>query len=223
MRATTGGLLVKAVEDGDLKIVVAGPAGYGNNIYIVIDGTTGEAAFIDAPAEVEKAIEAAEAAGVKPSKILLTHGHGDHTASIDALKAKYGARLYADPAEPGLTAGQLDVPVAHGGEVKVGGLSFRVLSVPGHTPASTTFVHGRNAFVGDTLFPGGPGRSRSNELLQQEIASITTHLYALPGDTVAWPGHGESTTIAESKELFAVFAAKPHAPDLHGDVDWLKS
>lgn len=214
---------MKAVEDGNLRIVVAGPAGFGNNIYIVIDAATNEAAFIDAPAEVEKAIEAAEAAGVQPARILLTHGHGDHTASIDALKAKYGARLYGDPAEPGLAPGQLDAPVAHGGEVKVGNLSFRVLSVPGHTPASTTFVCGRHAFVGDTLFPGGPGHSRSNESLQQEIASITTQLYALPDDTVVWPGHGESTTIAASKEQFAVFAARTHAPDLHGDVDWLNS
>lgn len=214
---------MQVVEDGKLKIVVAGPAGFGNNIYIVVDATTNEAAFIDAPAEPEKAIEAAEAAGVRPGKILLTHGHGDHTASIDALKAKYGARLYADPLEPGLAAGQLDVPIVHGGDVKVGSLVFRVLSVPGHTPASTTFICGKHAFVGDTLFPGGPGHSRSNELLLQEIASITTHLYALPDDTVAWPGHGESGTIAASKELFAVFAAKSHAADLHGDVDWLQS
>lgn len=214
---------MKTVEDGNLKIVVAGPAGFGNNIYIVIDPATNEAAFIDAPAEVEKAIEAAEEAGVQPSKILLTHGHGDHTASIDSLKAKYAARLYADPNEPGLAPGQLDEPIAHGGEVKVGNLTFRVLTAPGHTPASTTFVCGRHAFVGDTLFPGGPGHSRSNELLQQEIGSIKTHLYTLPDETVIWPGHGDSGTIGASKEQFAVFAAKSHAPDLHGDVDWLKS
>jgi hydroxyacylglutathione hydrolase len=214
---------METIEDNELRIVVAGPAGFGNNIYVVVDRTTNEAAFIDAPAEVEQSIAAAESAGVKPSCILLTHSHGDHTASIDALKARYGCKVYADPAEPWLKDGQLDVAVKHGDEVKVGALAFRVLSVPGHTPGSTTFVRGKHAFVGDTLFPGGPGNSRSNELLKQEIASITTHLYALADDTTIYPGHGDRSTIGASKVEYAVFAAKSHASDLHGDVLWLQS
>lgn len=214
---------MQTFEDGDLKIVVAGPAGFGNNIYIAIDKQTGEAAFIDAPAEPEQSIAAAEQAGVRPGIILLTHGHGDHTASIDILKQRYGCRLYASGDEVGLQPGQLDVPVKHGHEVRVGNLAFRVLSVPGHTPGSTTYVHGKSAFVGDTLFPGGPGHSRSNELLLQEIGSITRELYALPDDTTIYPGHGATTTIGASKAEYAVFAAKEHPASLHGDVNWLES
>ncbi|GBD24364.1 Hydroxyacylglutathione hydrolase GloC [bacterium HR29] len=211
-------------EDGDLVILRAGPAGaWQNNIYLVIDRTTGEAAFIDAPDEPEKAIAAAEAAGVHPTKILLTHSHPDHTAGLDALKARFGCRLYAHAAEPWLKEGQLDEPVQHGQEIRVGNVAFRVLSVPGHTPGSTAYVAGKSAFVGDTLFPGGPGRSQSPELLRQEIASIVTHLYALPDDTVVYPGHGPTTTIGESKAEYAVFASREHPPDLCGDVRWLES
>ena len=209
--------------DGNLGIVRAGPAGFGNNIYIVIDESSGEAAFIDAPDEAGKSVAAAEFAGVEPSAILLTHSHGDHTASIAALKARYGCRLIADPAEPWIPAGQLDEAVSDGDTVNVGGLAFAVLSIPGHTPASTAFVHGAHAFVGDTLFPGGPGHSRSNDLLRLEIASITSRLYALPDETTVWPGHGGSTTIGASKAEYAVFAAREHDPDLHGDVLWLES
>jgi hydroxyacylglutathione hydrolase len=97
------------------------------------------------------------------------------------------------------------------------------VSVPGHTPGSTTYLHGKHAFVGDTLFPGGPGRTRTNENLQEELASITSQLYVLPDETVVWPGHGSKTTIGESKAEYAVFAAKEHAPDLAGDVNWLTS
>ena len=107
--------------------------------------------------------------------------------------------------------------------MNVGGLTFAVVSIPGHTPASTAFVHGSHAFAGDTLFPGGPGHSRSNELLQQEIGSITSRLYALPDETTVWPGHGDNTTIGASKAEYAVFASRDHAPDLHGDVLWLES
>lgn len=214
---------METFRDGDLEIVMGGPTGYGNNVWVVVDRSTGEAAFIDAPGDPEANIAAAEALGVKPAKILLTHGHFDHTPSIDALKEKYGAKLYADAGEPGVKDGQLDEAVADGDLVPVGNLRFRVVSVPGHTPGSTTFVCGKSAFVGDTLFPGGPGRSKDNAALQQEIRSITTRLYDLPDDTTIYPGHGAITTIGESKAEYAVFAAKKHAPDLCGDVNWLES
>lgn len=213
---------METIVDGDISILVAGPVGFGNNIYLVVDRSTNEAAFIDAPDSDESRRVAAEA-GVRPKAILLTHSHGDHTAGIDALKREFGCRVYADPRERGLKEGQLDEPVEHGRTVRVGNLEFRVISVPGHTPGSTTFLLGKHAFVGDTLFPGGPGRSQSNADLQQEIRSITTHLYALPGETIVWPGHGARTTIAESKAEYEVFASKEHDPDLHGDVNWLES
>ena len=214
---------MERIQDGDLEIIVAGPAGFGNNIYVIVDKATGESAFVDAPDEIEQSIAAAVAANASPSKILLTHSHGDHTASIDGLKARYGCKVYADAREPWLKDGQMDEAVTHGDEVSVGNLRFRVVSVPGHTPGSITFVYEKHAFVGDTLFPGGPGRTRTNADLQQELVSITTELYALPDDTHVHPGHGLPTTIGASKVEHAVFAGKPHAPDLHGDVSWLES
>ncbi|MBN9494583.1 MBL fold metallo-hydrolase [bacterium] len=215
---------MEKTTDGSFEVITAGPASrFDNNIYIVIDRANGEAAFIDAPDEPEKCIAAAEAAGVNPSAILLTHGHMDHTAGIEALKARFGCKLYAGASETGLADGQTDQAVTNGSEVAVGTLTFRVLSVPGHTPGSTTYVYGKHAFVGDTLFPGGPGHSRTPEALKQEIESITTHLYALSDDTVIYPGHGAKCTIGESKAEYAVFAGKQHASDLHGDVNWLES
>ncbi|HNM78937.1 MAG TPA: MBL fold metallo-hydrolase, partial [Tepidiformaceae bacterium] len=105
---------METIRDGDLEIVMAGPTGYGNNVFVVIDRSTNEAAFVDAPGDPEANIAAAEAAGVKPGAIFLTHGHFDHTPSIDALKATYGAKLFADGGEPGLKDGQLDRAVSHG-------------------------------------------------------------------------------------------------------------
>ena len=214
---------MEKIVDGNMTIVVAGPAGFGNNIYIIIDTETNQAAFVDCPDEVEKSIAAVEFAGVQPSTILLTHGHGDHTASIDKLKERYGCTLYGPADEPGVLKGQVDHVVAHGDEFKIGNLGFQVIHNPGHTPGSTTFVHGKHAFVGDTLFPGGPGHSRSNELLQQEIDSITSRLLTLSDDTAIWPGHGDGATIVQSKAEYEVFASKEHDADLHGDVSWLES
>ncbi len=213
---------METIRDGDLEIVIAGPVGFGNNIYVVIDRGTGEAAFVDAP-DAEQSIQAAEAAGVQPSRILLTHSHGDHTAGIAGLKAAFGCLVYADASEPWLNDDQRDVIVAAGDEVSIGNLTFQVISNPGHTPGSTSFLFERHAFVGDTLFPGGPGRTQSHQLLQQEIASIVTQLYTLPDETIIYPGHGPTTTIGQSKAEYAVFTSREHDADLHGDVLWLES
>ena len=67
------------------------------------------------------------------------------------------------------------------------------------------------ALLSGTLFASG--------LLQiTDIAS-----YKLPDETLVLPGHGNDTTIALSKEEYAIFASKTHDPDLHGDVAWLES
>lgn len=210
------------VTDGRFELIVAGPTGFANNIYIVVDKETGESAFIDAP-DVEKCAEAADAAGLRPSAILLTHSHADHTAGIDGLKKKYGCKVYADPKEPWLKDNQIDEALEHNQTLNVGSLQFAVFSVPGHTPGSTTFLYGKHAFVGDTLFPGGPGRTQTNSDLQDEIRSINEYLYMLPNETIVWPGHGDNTTIEKSKAEYAVFASKEHDPELCGDVNWLTS
>lgn len=214
---------MRQIDDGNLRILVDGPVGFGNNIYIVVDAATGESAFIDAPGSADELVAAAEAAGVRPGAILLTHGHFDHTPGIDGLKQRYGARLYAFRGEPGVKDEQVDVAVADGDTIRVGSIEFRAIHNPGHTPGSITYVTGGHAFTGDTLFPGGPGRTSSNEHLRQEIASITSKLYVLPDETNVWPGHGDGTTIGVSKQEYAVFASREHAPDLHGDVLWLES
>ncbi len=100
---------------------------------------------------------------------------------------------------------------------------MRVIHTPGHTPGSICFLVGGALLTGDTLFPGGPGRTRDPQALAQEIDSITSRLYVLPAETLVLPGHGDHTTIGRSREEYAVFAAKPHPADLAGDVLWLES
>lgn len=210
-------------EDGDLVVVTAGPCGYGNNVYLVVDRATGEAAFVDAPDDPDVSMAAAREAGVRPAAVLLTHGHFDHTASIETFRQAFGSRLQAHPEEPWLKEVRPDVPLADGDRVQVGGIEFEVIAVPGHTPGSLAYRHGKHLFVGDTLFPGGPGRTQSNADLQLEIASITSRLFTLPDDTIVYPGHGPQTTIGSSRAEYAVFASREHDPDLHGDVLWLES
>lgn len=213
---------MESITDGDLTLHIAGPTGFANNIYILVDSATGESAFVDAP-DVEKCAEAADELGLSPKKILLTHGHPDHIAGIEGLKAKYGCEIVSGAGDSWLDQSLVDTFVTHEDTVAIGKLSLAAIHNPGHTPASTTYLWGKHAFVGDTLFPGGPGRTRTNADLMEELESIRTRLYTLPEDTVVWPGHGAKTTIGDSKVEYADFASREHAPDLAGDVNWATS
>ena len=85
----------------------------------------------------------------------------------------------------------------------VGATEVHVLHTPGHTQGSIClWMPGEGKLVaGDTLFldsigrtdlPGGDGR--------QILRSIHEKLLPLPGATMVFPGHGESTTIEREKQ-----------------------
>jgi glyoxylase-like metal-dependent hydrolase (beta-lactamase superfamily II) len=206
-------------SDGIL-IVKAGPLGpFANNAYVVADPQTRDAVIVDAPQESEKVLPEIE--GLRVTRIVVTHRHGDHWGGIEVLREKTGAPVFchADDAAAREVAGN----VAHGEEIAVGGLRVRILHTPGHTPGSICLLAGGYLISGDTLFPGGPGRTATPENLKQEIESIRAHLFPLPDATIVLPGHGDDTTIGDAKREHAVFASKEHPADLCGDVTWLGS
>ena len=192
-----------------------------NNSYIVRPAGGGPVTVVDLPEGAEAIVEAV--AGETVERLVVTHSHGDHWGGYDVVRAATDAPVFAGAEETNLDESRAVRPLAHGERFAVGEATVEVRHTPGHTPGSICLVVGGAVLTGDTLFPGGPGHSRSNELLQQEIASITSQLHTLPPDTLVLPGHGDRTTIGASREEYAVFAAKEHDPDLHGDVLWLES
>jgi hydroxyacylglutathione hydrolase len=206
----------------EIQVIKVGPLGpFNNNAYLVVDQASKESIIVDAPPEGEKVLEAAQ--GTRVSRIILTHRHGDHWATIDALKLATGAPVYCHEADREPHADKVDGTLADGEEVPLGKGRLRVIHAPGHTPGSICLLTGRFLIAGDTLFPGGPGHSERPEDLQEEVRSIVERLLVLPDDTVIYPGHGDDGTIGQSKQEYADFASRPHPPDLCGDVLWLES
>ncbi len=206
-----------------VEIIKVGPLGpYDNNAYIIVDRASGQSIFVDAPIESDRAIEAAKGSDVQ--RVIVTHRHGDHWANIDQVKQATGSPVYCHDADRAPYAAKVDGAVADGDELLLGEAVVRVLHTPGHTPGSIClFVEtaaGPALISGDTLFPGGPGRSDSPEALRQMVASIKKSLLPLVPETVVYPGHGDNTTIADARREVAAFDAKPHPADLHGDVTW---
>ena len=208
-------------ESDTLRIIKLGPLGpYANNAFVLVDKASNRSALIDAVPEVDQILDAA--AGTRLSMVLFTHSHPDHIASFDPLRERLDVPFYMHADEPWADHTRIDVHLAGGETVALGDTVFQVIHTPGHTPGGLCFYHAPICIVGDTLFPGGPGHTRSNENLQTLIGSITERLYTLPDATIAFNGHGENTTIGASKAEYSEFAQGAHRSDLHGDVLWAR-
>jgi hydroxyacylglutathione hydrolase len=194
---------------------------FGNNAYILRPADGGPATVVDAPEGFEAVLEALGGAPVE--RVVVTHSHFDHWGGYDVMRSRIDAPVYAGAAETNIEESRSVERLEDGVALAVGGAERRVLHTPGHTPGSICLHVGGAVLTGDTLFPGGPGRSRDHAALTQEIESITSRLYVLDDATMVLPGHGDSTTIGESKVEYGIFASKEHDPDLHGDVLWLES
>ena len=214
-----GGRVERVFDEGGCLVERVGHIGdYGNNAYLLSGPDPSRVTIIDAPGGAEAIVEAVGARLVE--RIVVTHAHFDHWIGFDVLRAATDAPVYAGAEETDLEASRLVRPLAHDEVLDVGGAPARVLHTPGHTPGSICLVFGGVVLTGDTLFPGGPGRTRDHAALEQEIASITARLLTLPPETLVLPGHGDATTIGAARAEYDAFASRTQPDDLHGDVTW---
>ena len=204
--------------DAEVKITKINMGPYNNNGYIVICPDTNEGIIIDTPAEPEKLLGAIGDVQIK--SILITHKHQDHLLGFDEITGavQVPVGIGTDDADGLPSPPQIDLK--DGMVIKFGNQEMTVLDTPGHTEGATCFLIGKHLFSGDTLFPGGPGKTRSPEAFQQVVDSITKKLLVLPDDTAVYPGHGDDTTIGKAREEYQGLASKPHSPDLFGEVTW---
>ena len=86
--------------------------------------------------------------------------------------------------------------------IEFGKLRLHAIHNPGHTPGSISFELAGTPllFTGDTLFPGGPGNTKSDlGDFDTIIHSITDRLFTFPDATIVLPGHGLDTTIGAER------------------------
>ena len=214
-------MIVTVEEDERIRIDKIEIAPFGTNAYVLVCRATGDSVLVDAPGEQERIVAMLD--GTNPRYILMTHNHIDHIAALSELKTVLGVPVAAHEADAGGLPVPADILLNDGDEVSFGNVTLRVLHTPGHTPGSLCFLTGRCLLSGDTIFPGGPGRTNSPRDLEQVIASLTEKVFVLPDDTAIHPGHGGSTVLKKEKEEFAAFSSLPRPPGLCGDVLWLSS
>ena len=185
-------------ETTDVRIdkLVVGP--FENNVFVVRDKNSGEAVLIDAANEHELLLDVCRATGVR--RVLTTHGHWDHIQAVTALRDA-GIEVGIADADAAMLP-SYDFTIPDNDVLTVGGLRFRAIHTPGHTPGSTCFeLEGHPVvFSGDTLFPGGAGNTATKGASFDEIiSSIDRRLFTLPAETLVLPGHGLDTTVGTER------------------------
>ena len=212
------GRLIKN-EDVRIERLLLGP--FDTNSYLLTCPLTGDSVLVDAPAEASKILKALK--GTKLRYILITHNHMDHIGALPELKSVLRIPIGVHRLDAKGLPLRPEILLEDGEELSYGKMSLKVLHTPGHTPGSLCFWGGKHLISGDTIFPGGPGQTKSPTDLKRIIESITSKIFVLPDDTAIYPGHGDSTVLRKEKEEFAIFSSRPHDPNLFGDVLWLSS
>ncbi len=209
------------VSDSNIHIQRLELGHWNTNCYIVVCPQTHDSVVIDAPDEASKIMDALKGTSVR--YILLTHNHRDHVGALAELRSQLKVPLAAHTLDSANISPPPEIPLHHGNSVSFGNIRLEVMHTPGHTPGSLCFRAGRYLIAGDTIFPGGPGHTRSPVEFREIVKSITGKILVLPDDTQIYSGHGAPTVIKKEKDEFAVFAARPRDPTLCGDVLWLSS
>ena len=96
-----------------------------------------------------------------------------------------------------------DAVLSDGGVIDLDFASLKVISTPGHTKGSLSFICEQDncVFTGDTLFYDSVGRSDfPGGDYDELLSSIKNKLFTLPYDMKVLPGHGPETTIIREKE-----------------------
>ncbi len=193
------------------------------NTYLYADDETRHGFLIDPGAEPRRILRIADEYGITIEKILLTHGHFDHIGAVAeiqrALKIPVfmhanGKYYIRDPEHNGSAMFNFGIGLGTTNFLQNGAIidleydpffAVELIATPGHSLDSVIYYSERDgvAFVGDTIFRGGIGRTDwyggdYNTLMK----SIRTKILTLPDETILYSGHSEPTTVGAEKNFF---------------------
>lgn len=177
-----------------------------NNVYL-LTGRAGSRLLVDAAADAD-VIRAALLPDGRLDRVLTTHRHPDHWGALADIVAATGAVTLASSQDaPGIDT-PTDHHLHHGDVLDLDGVTINVIELRGHTPAGVALAwrdaDGRaHIITGDSLFPGGVGRT-TEETFTVLFDDVVTRIFDVYNDdTWIYPGHGADTTLGSERPHLA--------------------
>jgi glyoxylase-like metal-dependent hydrolase (beta-lactamase superfamily II) len=184
---------------------------WDNNAYLLQCRRTGEQLLIDAANDAPQLLDLVGERGL--ATVVTTHGHADHWQALADVVAGTGATALAHKAD----ADELPVAVTtvrDGQIVHVGEVPLEVIHLVGHTPGSIALLYRDPAghphlFTGDSLFPGGPGRTTNPQEFASLMGDLETKIFGrFPDETWFYPGHGKDSTLGNERPSIPEWRAR---------------
>jgi glyoxylase-like metal-dependent hydrolase (beta-lactamase superfamily II) len=197
-----------------LTIVKLAVGRLSNNVYLLRCTASGEGLLIDAADEAPRIREMVTFEGPPISAILTTHRHPDHWQALATIADEAGAAIYAGDADADALPVAVDERLQHGDTITVGDLTLDVIALRGHTPGSVAVLYRDPAgvpqlFTGDSLFPGGVGKTTTPADFQSLIDDVEQRIFdVLPDETWVYPGHGDDTTLGVERPHLGEWRAR---------------
>jgi glyoxylase-like metal-dependent hydrolase (beta-lactamase superfamily II) len=180
-----------------------------NNAYL-LQHSSGSSVLIDAANDDDRLLKIISDQPL--DAIVTTHRHADHWQALPSVAAATGAQPLCG--QPDLEAIRIGTElrdlngVWDRDQVELGSELLEVIGLVGHTPGSITLAYtgaGKtHLFTGDSLFPGGPGKTNSPEEFRSLMNDLESKIFGrFDDDTVVHPGHGDDTTLGTERPHLA--------------------
>lgn len=195
---------------------------YNTNSYLLISADNKKAVLVDPAAQADDLF--AWCREYKMEMILLTHGHSDHVGALEEMRTRLSVPVAIHPLDASDFEIRADIDLNDGDQVFVGEDALQIIHIPGHTSGSVALrpidEEIRWVIVGDAIFPGGPGHTKTPADLSVALEALARTVFTWDDDVELYPGHGDSTTVGAERASFELMRKGPLPPDLCGDVTW---
>ncbi|MDO4686344.1 MAG: MBL fold metallo-hydrolase [Corynebacterium sp.] len=177
-----------------------------NNCYLLTCGKQG--LLIDAADNAPAILKLAADLGVTITHVVTTHRHSDHVRALpEVLAATHATHIASALDAPALPC-PVDVEMHDGDVLAFAGYEFPIRILRGHTEGGLALVveldGETHLFVGDSLFPGGVGKTNSPSEFQQLLDDVTDRIFdQFPDEAIVHPGHGKGTTLGAERPHLA--------------------
>lgn len=185
-----------------------------NNAYLIECQDSDKVLLIDAANDANELIKFLRGyRSMRGLVVFTTHSHADHWLALREIVDEFDAKTIAPEGDAADIDVATDEVVRNGDVIECGRISLEVITLHGHTTEGAALVLSDSGethiFTGDSLFPGGPGKTSTPEQFTSLMDDLESRIFSRFDDGVAFhPGHGDDSTIGNERPHLGEWRAR---------------